>query len=88
MKAGVLPNAMATPCNGQKPCVEMHLGSAYTAPSVKLLCLFDRDFEQKPQIFCGPAQAQTAKFVSITAARIEIDRISGGHVKTLYSVKR
>jgi len=66
----------------------MHLGSAYTAPSVKLLCLFDRDFEQKPQIFCGPAQAKTAKFVSITATRIEVTRISGSKVKTLYSVKR
>jgi len=55
---------------------------------VKLLCLFDRDFEQKPQIFCGPAQAKTAKFVSITATRIEVTRISGSKVKTLYSVKR
>jgi hypothetical protein len=75
-------------CNGQTPCVSLRIGSAYAAPGAKVLCLYNRDFENKPQVFCGPPQEKRSVNVSITASRIEVVRISGSKVKTLYSVKR
>lgn len=78
----------SNPCNGQAPCVSMHIGSAYAAPATKLLCLYDRDFENKPQVFCGPANQKGAAFVSITATRIEVIRATGSKLETLYSVAR
>ena len=76
------------PCNGQEPCVVLRLGSAYSAGGVNELCLYQRDFDRKPQIFCGPAHASAAAYVSIRADRIQVVRFAGSKEKTLFSVAR
>jgi hypothetical protein len=83
-----LSRSAPKPCNGQQPCIEMSLNSAYNATALKLLCLYQPDLDNKPQLFCGPPQAKTSMNVSITTRRIEVVRISGSKVKTLLSVSR